>query len=96
MRFDLTLNIGHVLIIASMIVTVVAAWHAFKLWASVKIARFEETLAHHTRSLDAHASRLDKHEEVHAKLVGEVQRILGRIEYMMGGEPRKHPRTTNG
>lgn len=83
MRLDLTITLGTVLTIATLIATAYATFQAFKTWASIRIAVFEKTLSTHAEALEKHAERLDRHEEVHRKLMVDVQAVVTQVGMLL-------------
>lgn len=93
-HLDGTITVGNLLTILSMVLVVFAAWHSFKLWISVEIAKIMVTLVEHTKSIAYHTDRLDKFEDAHKGLIRDMQQLIGQVDIlirMMPSDRRQGP-----
>ena len=79
-HFDATISLGNILTAAGFFFSI--WWGAVKMYALIdkRIAVFEEVLKTHTDTLAVHADRMEKQDDLLLRLVGDVQRLIGRIE----------------
>lgn len=80
MQFDWTISVGNVITAIVFFLTVVAA--AWKMYNALvrRVALFEELLKEHTSTLMRHASRMEKQDDLLREIIGDVQRLIGRME----------------
>lgn len=76
MTFDWTVTLGNVLQLVTMIGLAIAGYYAI----SARMAVFESMLAGHADTLKQHAQRLDLYEARIVEVIGDLQRLIGRME----------------
>jgi len=79
-NFDPTITLGNVI---TMIGIVVGLWiSATRLYGSVdrRLAVFEVMLSSHAKTLIEHNIRMEKQDDMLLRLMGEIQRLVGRLE----------------
>lgn len=76
LQFDWTLHFGDVLQVLVIIGTAFWAYHGIVL----KLALLTRTIEDHGETLHEHADRLQRYEASLFKLVGDLQRMIGRME----------------
>lgn len=55
-----------------------------------RLGTFEQTLAGHAQMLDRHADRMERYESSTITFVGDLQRLVGRVEVL--SDRREHSR----
>ncbi len=79
-QFDWSINFGQIITIAGTLLgfygTALSLYHRI----DKRMAGFEQTLQQHATTLTDHAKRLERYEEVLFKIVGDLQRVIGRVE----------------
>ena len=80
MHWDNTISLGALMQIATVIITVIVAYTSFLRRIEVQAEGFRQVLQVHSATLTAHADRLDRHEEHTLTMVGDLQRVIGRLE----------------
>lgn len=79
-RFDPTITLGTLLSATAIIAgTWASISHLYSL-LDKRIALFEEMLKGHAIELSSHAARIENHDIALMRLVGDLQRVIGRIE----------------
>lgn len=80
LKFDWTITLGA--LVASIII-VAGTWAAVSRLYSMlekRLSLFEVGLGVHTQTLINHATRMEKQDDLMLKLVGDMQRVIGRME----------------
>lgn len=80
MHFDWTLSFGTLL---GALAIVAGTWASIsRLYGLLdkRLTVFENVLDVHAKTLTAHATRMEKQEDMLIKLSGDLQRVIGRIE----------------
>ena len=80
MTIDPSISIGQMFIILSVVTSAVAGFVTVK----VRICSLERTVEQRLSALDhtfdKFGERLDKHEETIKSIIGDIQRVIGRLE----------------
>lgn len=79
-HFDWTISLGNVLTVVGFII---AAWLAgTRIYNGIdrRLIAFEGLLSHHAATLVDHAARMKTQDDMLLRLVGDVQRLIGRME----------------
>jgi len=88
MIFDWTINVGNVIAIVSLIVSLwggaLMAYHRI----DKRLERFELKLVYHADTIGAHTTRFITNENRLIELAGDMQRVIGRIEMMRDWDGR--------
>ena len=79
-QFDWTISLGTAIQTITMVISLVAAWHALK----ARLIILEKSIEGHAVTLRDHSHRMDRYEERSLELVGDIQRVIGEI----GGRAR--------
>ena len=80
MRFDWTISLGSILTIVGFFFSL--WWSLTRLWTRMdrRVSVFETVLAKHAETLLSHATKMERQDSLLIQLVGDVQRLIGRIE----------------
>lgn len=78
LKYDDIISLGDVLQILTWLGLAVGAYYSVR----TQLALFRQVLEHHSATLVEHAKRLDRYEESIVRVIGELQRLVGRVESM--------------
>ena len=78
MVWDNTVTLGNVIQVGTIVVLAAVAYAGF----SARWAVLEQLIEGHTRTLVDHAIRLDLHEARALRVVEDLQRLIGRVEFV--------------
>lgn len=84
--FDLSINLGQLVTMATFVLTV---WRASISFAR-RQAQSEQVQQQTIAAIEVHTQKLADHDELFQKLVGDVQRLIGRYDEM--SDRRRFPR----
>lgn len=84
--FDWTITLGNLVSAAAI---VMGFWGA-SLRLTQRLSRFEATVEDHTNAISTHARKHERQDELLRDLMGDVQRLIGRLDSMT--ERRRFPR----
>lgn len=76
MNLQLSITLGDLIQLGGVVVSITAVYYAIK----GRIRELELTLGIHAKDLATHANRMAKYEESMVSVIGNVQRIIGRME----------------
>ena len=82
MQFDWTVSLGTVL---SALVIVSGTWAAAsRLYSLVdkRLAMFQERLGAHSSTLEVHAEKMEKQDDMLLKISQDLHRLIGRMEIL--------------
>ncbi len=86
-QFDWTISFGMVINVLVFIFTAFGLYHA----GMSRFRHHEDSIHRLTNNIGEHNDRMDRYDERMLEIVGDLQRIIGRVEMM--AERRKLPRT---
>jgi len=74
-----TITLGNILSVLGFTISI--AWAVIKIQHTLEkeVIRLRDTLNTHSNMLDGHSLRLEKHDELILKLVGDIERLIGRL-----------------
>jgi hypothetical protein len=75
-----------------MVLLAIGAHFAVKQTVTVVVARFDDFKLSMEQTVRAFGERLDKHEAMIMALVGDLQRVIGRVDGQMDRQDRKDAR----
>lgn len=90
-HFDNSVSLGNILTIV---------WFAWTIWLGAvkmyllldkRMGKFETIIEAHSTTLTSHEIRMEKHDNLSLKLVGDVQRLIGHMEATEIRRSREHP-----
>lgn len=79
MSFRSDIDVGTIILIITLLISVVAAHFTIRGMISVIVARFDDFKKTVEDGLTTINKRLDRHEEVIMTMTGTVQRIVGKL-----------------
>lgn len=82
MTFSWEINLGQII---QAVMLLFGAWGAvLRIYHMLdkRMDKFEGNIAHHATTLGDHASRMSRYENQITTLVGDMQRIIGRMEIL--------------
>lgn len=85
-QFLFTITFGNLLEICSLAGVLISLYYA----AVGRVRDLETTLRHHAEDLSEHAARLDRFSETLVEVMGDVQRIMGRMESVESHRRQTH------
>lgn len=88
-QFDWTITFGTVL---SAVVIVAGTWAAAsRLYSLVdkRLALFQTTLVMHAQTLETHAAKMEKQDDMLLNISKDLHRLIGRMEAMSDHHKRK-------
>ena len=79
-NFDSTISLGNILTVVGFVAAFWAA--ATKVYNSLdrRLISFEALLLGHAQTLVSHGAKMEKQDEILLRLVGDMQRLIGRVE----------------
>jgi hypothetical protein len=87
-----SVDLGQILSVVAMVLLAIGAHFAVKQTVTVVVARFDDFKLSMENTVKAFGVRLDKHEASIMGLVGDVQRMVGRVDGQMDRQDRKDAR----
>ncbi len=94
MHWDGTITLGNVLSAVAFLVGLWAAAQRTYYSLDKRANSFEATISNHAKLLEEHARRMERQDDQHLKLMGDIQRILGRLDGVSvpaAGRPSESP-----
>ncbi len=79
-HFDGTISLGNILTVVGFFWALWMAGSRLYVYMDRRVSVFENVLKDHARTLIDHANRMEKQDDLLIKLVGDVQRLVGRME----------------
>ena len=80
MHFDSTISLGNILTIVGFVAAFWVAANGIYTRIDRRIVAFETLLEQHALTLVQHASKMEKQDDILLRLVGDMQRLIGRVE----------------
>ena len=80
MSFDWSVSVGNIVTAVVFLTSTLLGMWRMSVSITQKAAVFEALLREHAVTLMAHASRMEKQDDLLLKIMGEVQRLIGRME----------------
>ena len=80
MHFDPTISLGNVITIICFVASIVGARLSLYGKMDQRLAKLEGILMDNAATLIAHSGRMEKHDDLLLRLVGDMQRLIGRFE----------------
>jgi hypothetical protein len=87
-----SVDLGQILSVIAMVLLAIGAHYAVKQTVTVVVARFDDFKLGMERTVNAFGERLDRHEASIVTLVGDLQRVIGRVDGQMDRQDRKDAR----
>ena len=80
MKLDWSISVGNILTaLVFLFGAVSTGWKIYNAFARQAVV-FEGLLKEHTNTLISHAGRMEKQDELLLRIIGDVQRLIGRME----------------
>lgn len=82
-QFDWTISFGQIVTAVAFALSVILSGQRIYHLLDLRITLLVEEVHQHKETLSDHKGRLEKYEEVLFKLVGDLQRLVGRAEVQL-------------
>lgn len=93
-HFDWTISLGQIVQAVSFVLAIILSIQRVYHLLDKRIALIVEEVKQHGATLSDHNGRMTKYEEMLFKVVGDLQRLVGRAEVQLaersGGDRRHH------
>lgn len=94
MTFDWSFNVGQLVTAVAFLLGAYGAVMRIYHLLDKRLGNLEMRLETHASTLGDHGKRMGRYEESLFSIVGDLQRVVGRVE-VAGGEPHRHRRASD-
>lgn len=88
-KWDPTITLGTVMVIAGLVSTVIGSWYAFRQFMSIELTKMQSTLNNHADQLQDTARELREQRHAYQELIGKVQVLVGQMGMLITAQDRR-------